>query len=954
MRKRTKWILSCILAGAMVSTSFQPCNAAAEGSLASEETAFGKYGDVQITTSRENVKGKEITSRQLCDEKGNPIQLKGMSTFGLQWEDGAWVLNEAAFDALAKDWKCDIIRLAMYVSEEGYKAKPEEMLKKVEDGIRMATDRGMYVLVDWHILSPGDPMDEEYLSAGENLEVYKPIKEAHPEYRGPQLFFAYISQKYGDQGNLLFETGNEPNGLSTEENASEMWKEKLLPYHQSVVDAIRTYDKDDKQNIVVCGTDNWSQFVDAPVSNPVEDKDKENPQIMYTVHFYAGTHDTNVDEDGKYWLGSKIEYALENGLAVFCTEWGTSEASGDGGPFIDYSQRWLDFLAEKKISWCSWSLAKKNEISAAMISKAASEPKDHNGDGIPEWTKDELSITGNFVRAMIRGEDAPLYGKSETVVDFSEGSASAIVLEDSPVKAEDYSLEVKEANGNNMLYLPKTPDSVDNPWNGPRVSLQDLGTAYAIYNDLIFDVYIDEVSSLKDNKLEIQPILQTEGNGWWGQLDAVTLEAGDFVKDEETEKLKASVKVGIGDTPANDKLGHITFILGAHNGIYLDNIGFESIYNGDISKAPVVPDEPGTFVSLPFTFESGQREGWKKEGESKVDYTQIAIEEISEGNKALSFPIKLEPGKNEWEDGARLTSPMNIFKYEECINYDALAMNVYLEKEKATKGKIQIEVCSIPNGDGYWYQSGGFTLDPLSGEEITTPGGRKLLKYYVYVPLNGNPEDYGKYPFSENVEIRNVILALHNEDSDYDGRVYYDNIRYVDVQNLDGIDTDINRKYHDAYTGGGDSKEDTLEKGKKYEVDNVVYKVLDNKEGGSVELVSVKKQIPNVLIKDTVVINGIKCKVTAIAKNVYKNSKKLKSITIGKNVKRIGKKAFYNCKKLSVITINTTKLTEKNVGANAFGKLRENIKVKVPSSKLKAYKKILNKKGISKKAKITK
>ena len=268
---------------------------------------------------------------------------------------------------------------------------------------------------------------------------------------------------------------------------------------------------------------------------------------------------------------------------------------------------------------------------------------------------------------------------------------------------------------------------------------------------------------------------------------------------------------------------------------------------------------------------------------------------------------------------------MNIFKYEECINYDALAMNVYLEKEKATKGKIQIEVCSIPNGDGYWYQSGGFTLDPLSGEEITTPGGRKLLKYYVYVPLNGNPEDYGKYPFSENVEIRNVILALHNEDSDYDGRVYYDNIRYVDVQNLDGIDTDINRKYHDAYTGGGDSKEDTLEKGKKYEVDNVVYKVLDNKEGGSVELVSVKKQIPNVLIKDTVVINGIKCKVTAIAKNVYKNSKKLKSITIGKNVKRIGKKAFYNCKKLSVITINTTKLTEKNVGANAFGKDRKSV-----------------------------
>lgn len=63
MRKRTKWILSCILAGAMVSTSFQPCNAAAEGSLASEETAFGKYGDVQITTSRENVPAKNSSGR---------------------------------------------------------------------------------------------------------------------------------------------------------------------------------------------------------------------------------------------------------------------------------------------------------------------------------------------------------------------------------------------------------------------------------------------------------------------------------------------------------------------------------------------------------------------------------------------------------------------------------------------------------------------------------------------------------------------------------------------------------------------------------------------------------------------------------------------------------------------------------------------------------------------------
>lgn len=950
MKRRIKW-LSYLFVSAMSVALFHPYNII---TAESNSTPFEKYGDIKIVTSKENVQKKEKISRQLCDENGNPIQLKGMSTFGLQWEDGSWVLNESAFDALAKDWKCDIIRLAMYVSEEGYKKNPEDMLKKVEDGIKMATDRGMYVLVDWHVLSPGDPSNEEYLSAGEDLSAYKEIKTANPEYRGPQLFFAYLSQKYGSQGNILFEISNEPNGLGTEEKSSETWKEKLLPYHQSVVNAIRKYDKDDKPNIVICGTDNWSQYVDAPITNQVVDTDKENPQIMYTVHFYAGTHDTDVDENGKYWLGSKIENALENGLAVFCTEWGTSEASGDGGPYIDYSERWLNFLAEKKISWCSWSLAKKNEVASAMLSTTSSKPIDHDGDGIPDWTKDELSITGNFVRAMIRGEETPVYKKSETVVDFSDKNISGIVLEDSPVKAKDYKLEIKNIHNNYMIYLPKTSSSVDNPWNGPRISFQDLGTVYSIYDDLIFDVYIDDLASLKDGKLEIQPVIQTEGTNWWGQLDMATLDTNDFVKDEETGKLKASVKIGIGDVPANDKLGHITFILGASNGIYLDNIGFESVHNGDISKIPAIPDEPGTFVSLPFTFESGQREGWKKEGDSKLDYTKITIEEVSKGNNALSFPITLEPGKNEWEDGARMSSSMNIFNLEDCKNYDALAMNVYLEKGKATKGNMQIAVCSIPNGDGYWYQSGTFTLNPLSGEEVVTPSGKELLKYYLYVPLNNKPEDYGKYPFSEDIEIRNIILALHNENSDFDGRVYYDNIRYVDADKLDEIDTEINKKYHNNLIDDNDSQKSALENNKKYEVDNIVYKTLNSKTNNSVEVVSIKKSVSDVVIKDTIVINGVKCKITAVAENIFKNNKKIKSVKIGKNVKSIGAKAFYNCKNLYVITINTTKLTEKSVGANTFGKLMENVKIKVPSSKLNAYKKILYKKGISKKSNIIK
>ena len=86
-------------------------------------------------------------------------------------------------------------------------------------------------------------------------------------------------------------------------------------------------------------------------------------------------------------------------------------------------------------------------------------------------------------------------------------------------------------------------------------------------------------------------------------------------------------------------------------------------------------------------------------------------------------------------------------------------------------------------------------LMQAQGEEVTAPGGRKLLKYYAYVPLNNTT--YGEYPFVES-PIRNTILALHGVDCDFEGRIYYDNIRYVDAQNLDNIDTAFNRAAHEA------------------------------------------------------------------------------------------------------------------------------------------------------------
>ena len=190
--------------------------------------------------------------------------------------------------------------------------------------------------------------------------------------------------------------------LGSENDAGQVWKDKLLPYHSSVVKAIREYDKDNKPNIVICGTDNWSQFVDAPLASPVkdpavEDKRAKTDQIMYTMHFYAGTHDVSGS-----WLKDKVNKALKGGIPVFVTEWGTSEASGDGGPYIAYARKWLKFLDKNKISRCAWSLSNKNEISAAFKPSASASPSDHNRDKIPDWKSSELSKTGKFLRSELR------------------------------------------------------------------------------------------------------------------------------------------------------------------------------------------------------------------------------------------------------------------------------------------------------------------------------------------------------------------------------------------------------------------------------------------------------------------------------------------------------------------------------------------------------------------------
>ena len=115
-----------------------------------------------------------------------------------------------------------------------------------------------------------------------------------------------MARRYGNTPNVLYEPYNEPLDVS--------WEKVLKPYHEAVIDSIREHDPD---NIVIVGTRNWSQQVAEAAANPIR-----RSNVAYTLHFYANTHGQ--------WLRDQAQAAMNAGAALFVTEYGTTDATGNG------------------------------------------------------------------------------------------------------------------------------------------------------------------------------------------------------------------------------------------------------------------------------------------------------------------------------------------------------------------------------------------------------------------------------------------------------------------------------------------------------------------------------------------------------------------------------------------------------------------------------------------------
>lgn len=311
-----------------------------------------QIAEAKTTTYYDASAGRlHVKGTKLVDKKGHEVQLRGVSTHGLSWYPQ--YVNDKCFAQLHDKWGANVVRLAMYTEEyNGYcsgDAKNRSDLKKlIKKGVKLAKKHKMYVIVDWHILSDGNPNSHK--------------KEA-------KAFFREMSREFKGYNNVIYEICNEPNNGTS-------WKE-IKSYARSVISTIR---KNDKKAVIVVGTPTWSQDVDQAAIDPIK-----GDNIMYALHFYAATHKTD--------LRNKMTAAINKGLPVFVTEYGICDASGNGVIDKKEADRWIQTMDEYGVSYIAWNLSNKQESSSIIKSSC---PK------VSGFKKSELSDEGRWLYHLLR------------------------------------------------------------------------------------------------------------------------------------------------------------------------------------------------------------------------------------------------------------------------------------------------------------------------------------------------------------------------------------------------------------------------------------------------------------------------------------------------------------------------------------------------------------------------
>lgn len=321
-----------------------PAKAGDAGNEATSPTALGP-------ATPSSAGALQVVGTQLCDQAGNPVQLRGASTHGLAWFPD--YVNPEFFAELRQSWNANVVRLALYTAEYGGYCEggnQDELYNLVRNGVSYAADADMYAIVDWHVLSDANPL-------------------AHADEAAE--FFGRISADLSGNNNVIYEICNEPNNDTT-------W-EDVKAYAQRIIPTIRVNDPD---AVIIVGTPTWCQDVDQAAAAPLD-----AGNVMYALHFYAATHQAD--------LRDRMAAAVRAGLPVFVSEFGICDASGNGSIDHASADAWVSAMDELGISYVCWNLSNKNEASALFKSTC---------EKTSGFTADDLSEEGTWLWNVLHSE----------------------------------------------------------------------------------------------------------------------------------------------------------------------------------------------------------------------------------------------------------------------------------------------------------------------------------------------------------------------------------------------------------------------------------------------------------------------------------------------------------------------------------------------------------------------
>lgn len=337
------------------------------------KTAVGTHGKLSVSGNR------------IVNESGEVVSFAGGSFF---WSNNGWGgerwYRDTVVDYVQEGWNATIVRAAMGVERGGgYLFDPAGNQAKVEAIVDAAIDQGIYVIIDWHT---------HYAEDYESEAI---------------AFFSAMASQYGNTPNVIYEIYNEPLDTTS-------WANDIKPYSENVISAIRSIDPD---NLIVVGTSTWSQDVHIAAADPIAGYDN----LVYALHFYAGTHTG--------FLRTRALNAMNSGIALMVTEWGTVQASGDGAVATSEANAWVQFMRDNDITHCNWALNDKNE--GASVFKTSADP------AAGAWTDDDLTDSGSYVKNVVLNWDSIDY-EGDSLRGFEIWlQANGLPIDSSPFEDSD-------------------------------------------------------------------------------------------------------------------------------------------------------------------------------------------------------------------------------------------------------------------------------------------------------------------------------------------------------------------------------------------------------------------------------------------------------------------------------------------------------------------------------------